>query len=993
VNADYGASFVFTEFLFEKYGGNATMWNVSHEAANGVTGITNILSAKGYVKEFADVFKDWVVANYLDNSTVEDGKYGYDNVDMSVSTSSVSSYPTSSSGSTNQWAADYFELSSLSSNLVVSVDGDDSDVFVGQLLLENDSYQFLNFTLNSTNGGKIVVKDVDQYNKVILIVSDNGTSGGTSYSYSFILDTYPSVVNVTHRDVVGDGINQSILINATDDEGVDTVIVEVNGTNYTAGGSDLYNYSWMPVVNGTHNYTVYVNDTLGSWNSSILYFDVDTKYPAVWNETINDTWVYNDVGIRISINVSDDNVDSVLASHNGSGSWVNYSATQLGTNDTWYYDINSSVLDNGEIIGWRFYANDTGSNWNYTGIFSFAVNNRLPGKPAAVDIAEYIPSGNISFNWAAANDSDSDNVTYNFLVSQVSDFESSVVSENVSMVNNSAILVGGVYFWKVNASDGYGTGNFTDAGNFTVVNQTPTFNRVWVVPSLALNETQVVIWANLTVFNLTSAVVFANSSLGGVALAYSSGLGLWNGSLDANQTGTFNITFNATDIANQSSANFTTLRVVNSTTVSYNVTNSTGSGQNVTVEFIDPETNQTINTSTTTVANVTQAEVEVLYIKVTDMESNVSITIPVNSTGGIGFRVVFEEVAVGSVSDTPSNNVGKKVQWILSNVTLAENATLSFNYNSSSISDASAASLRVYKCQNFVSGSCTGGWVRLTATLNTETDSISVQVGNFSHFMMTLYSEPSTPSSGSGASGFSSAVVSSTPYQKTTLDIIREGKVGEFKFTKNGTVIKEIGVKVDDDLVKPWISVTNLGSRNPTGATPKGVVYKYLKVKKGFDDSEFSKADIRFRVTKEWIDENEDMEVVLSRYGVDTWDGIGTKEDGEDEEYYYYVASVDELSYYVVAAEEPEVVEEEEEDVEEEVEDEKTGEEGDEKEVAVGEDVEGEEDTFKRGFDEYLIATLIIVLLVGVMLAYKIIFAKKPQSPGAGRKSSPSPSG
>jgi hypothetical protein len=76
--SDYGASFMFIFYMNEHYGGNETISTIVAEQANGIEGINNVLNSSGYDKSFDQIFQDWTIANYLDDTTLaEDGIYGY----------------------------------------------------------------------------------------------------------------------------------------------------------------------------------------------------------------------------------------------------------------------------------------------------------------------------------------------------------------------------------------------------------------------------------------------------------------------------------------------------------------------------------------------------------------------------------------------------------------------------------------------------------------------------------------------------------------------------------------------------------------------------------------------------------------------------------------------------------------------------------------------------------------------------------------------------
>jgi len=52
------------------------------EQGNGIEGVNNLLEDLGYTKRFDDIFKDWAIANYLDDTTFAGGIYGYYSLDI-----------------------------------------------------------------------------------------------------------------------------------------------------------------------------------------------------------------------------------------------------------------------------------------------------------------------------------------------------------------------------------------------------------------------------------------------------------------------------------------------------------------------------------------------------------------------------------------------------------------------------------------------------------------------------------------------------------------------------------------------------------------------------------------------------------------------------------------------------------------------------------------------------------------------------------------------
>lgn len=79
---DYGASYLFQLYLFEKYGGAELVTNIVQEQANGIEGITKALRKTGYWKDFDVLFDQWTQANYLDNLDQANGKLGYESLEI-----------------------------------------------------------------------------------------------------------------------------------------------------------------------------------------------------------------------------------------------------------------------------------------------------------------------------------------------------------------------------------------------------------------------------------------------------------------------------------------------------------------------------------------------------------------------------------------------------------------------------------------------------------------------------------------------------------------------------------------------------------------------------------------------------------------------------------------------------------------------------------------------------------------------------------------------
>ena len=119
--AHYGAAYLFMKYFLDRFGKDATKALVSNpHQANGLRAVDDTLAslhvtdpATGKPVTAADVFADWAVANYLNDSTVGDGRYAYNNYPYRVEgpSASVTKCPQPATASpVRQFGADYIEI-------------------------------------------------------------------------------------------------------------------------------------------------------------------------------------------------------------------------------------------------------------------------------------------------------------------------------------------------------------------------------------------------------------------------------------------------------------------------------------------------------------------------------------------------------------------------------------------------------------------------------------------------------------------------------------------------------------------------------------------------------------------------------------------------------------------------------------------------------------------------------------------------------------------
>ncbi len=104
----YGGSFLFMEYFLERFGEEMTKAVVA-SPANGIAGFDDALAKAGRPERFEDIFADWLIANYLNDTSIADGRYGYRNYRPSTVEFDQRhrSFPVQRESQVHQYGADY----------------------------------------------------------------------------------------------------------------------------------------------------------------------------------------------------------------------------------------------------------------------------------------------------------------------------------------------------------------------------------------------------------------------------------------------------------------------------------------------------------------------------------------------------------------------------------------------------------------------------------------------------------------------------------------------------------------------------------------------------------------------------------------------------------------------------------------------------------------------------------------------------------------------
>ncbi len=114
--AHYGAGFLWMLYLYQHYGGDRALRAVlADKALSGITLFDDVLARLGSKDSARDAFGKWIVANYVDDPTIDGGAYSYAPAYTgccihAALTNSTSTFPYTRTQKVHQYAADYLEL-------------------------------------------------------------------------------------------------------------------------------------------------------------------------------------------------------------------------------------------------------------------------------------------------------------------------------------------------------------------------------------------------------------------------------------------------------------------------------------------------------------------------------------------------------------------------------------------------------------------------------------------------------------------------------------------------------------------------------------------------------------------------------------------------------------------------------------------------------------------------------------------------------------------
>src|SRR5690606_4196298 len=118
----YGAGLLFVTYFYDRYGKDALQALARHPAS-GLTGVDIVLAELGQ-PDVNSFFADWVLANYLQDTLLDDGRYGYRSLSGLTGPAPIAvvgEYPYRRSGEARQYSTDYYVFNNMAGQSVLDI--------------------------------------------------------------------------------------------------------------------------------------------------------------------------------------------------------------------------------------------------------------------------------------------------------------------------------------------------------------------------------------------------------------------------------------------------------------------------------------------------------------------------------------------------------------------------------------------------------------------------------------------------------------------------------------------------------------------------------------------------------------------------------------------------------------------------------------------------------------------------------------------------------
>ena len=191
----YGAAFTLLLYLFENYGGRNFIRELARQDLLGTRGINATFATLGRSTHFADVFQNWALANFV-NDSKRAVLLGYENLPnrrVNGQIQQVFSYPTIRSDSLERWGVRYVVFQNLPHQLEIALDGIGDGMLHARIahLPNNGASSIRTIDVDKNNNGRIELDNLKPADRVLLMVT---ATSPQSFRYAATTDASSGIV-------------------------------------------------------------------------------------------------------------------------------------------------------------------------------------------------------------------------------------------------------------------------------------------------------------------------------------------------------------------------------------------------------------------------------------------------------------------------------------------------------------------------------------------------------------------------------------------------------------------------------------------------------------------------------------------------------------------------------------------------------------------------------------------------------------------------------
>ncbi|NHJ03143.1 MAG: hypothetical protein EAX86_13480, partial [Candidatus Heimdallarchaeota archaeon] len=279
VLTNYGAAFAFYLYLAEHYGGSDFIRDMVLQSTNGIESIEKTFLDMGKTVKFSEIFRNWTIANFLDDTSFAGGSYGYYNTSLSMAVESTYNYAPipRTENSVPYWGTDYLKFN-LPSELPFDLEfqGSIAARFLVSIILKNTTSVPLNtkvipLKLQTDNTVSFSISDFGfKADEITLTISSYPKLGipdhddenpGPPQTYWFLINPEGILISTGDIILLEDGINIQV-VNITVQDTNEFVWEEADGATW-----ELYT-SFGNFTELTGNFTF--NNQMNYWESTTI---------------------------------------------------------------------------------------------------------------------------------------------------------------------------------------------------------------------------------------------------------------------------------------------------------------------------------------------------------------------------------------------------------------------------------------------------------------------------------------------------------------------------------------------------------------------------------------------------------------------------------------------------------------------------------------------------------------------------------------------------